>query len=140
MVARSVFVFLYLNNLLLYGVLDQFPPVVQVELFHHVGAVYLDGLDGYIQYLTNLFIGVTFGDQLQHLALSGCQEFSLVCGAGITESQVIFNHQAGDGGGQGAVIALQEWGLNLRMFGRRSTNASRRGLAGLCQVQLNRLK
>ena len=89
---------LYLNNLFLDGVLDQFPPVVQVELFHHVGTVHLHGLDGQAEDLTDLLVCVAFSNQLQDFALTRCQAVLISSRADIAEAQVIFDHQAGDGG------------------------------------------
>ena len=44
------------------ALLKDVPPVVQVEFFHHIRAVHLHGLDGYVQHRGDLFIGVAFCD------------------------------------------------------------------------------
>lgn len=62
-----------LNNLLLYGVLDQLPPVMQIQFAHQVAAVGLDCFDGKAQDAGDFPIRMTLGDQLQDLPLARSQ-------------------------------------------------------------------
>src|SRR6266571_6359009 len=52
------------------GVTGETGHVVNVQLVHELLPVFLDGFDADEQFAGDLFVGVAFGDQLQHFQLT----------------------------------------------------------------------
>ena len=57
------------------GIFGKLSYAVDVELFHNLATVRLDGLGAYMQFQGNLLHSLTFGQELEHLALPVCEGF-----------------------------------------------------------------
>ena len=85
------------DHALAHGVEDQFRNAVEVELLQEIAAVGFDGVHAETEGLGDVFVALTFGDELKHLPFARGEEFVAVLDAAIAHlADVVFDEEGAD--------------------------------------------